>query len=109
MLDPSSSAANLSQLWRAGNLCDVTLRSKDGLVEFPCHFPCHRVVLAATSGYFRALFTGAGSAMLERASSTVTLMELSSMDLRAALEAMYELRAQVGCEQNLRYMGGSAA
>ena len=105
MLDPSSSAANLSQLWRAGNLCDVTLRSKDGLVEFPCH----RAVLAAASGYFRALFTGAGAAMLERASSTVTLMELSSMDLRAALEATYELRAQVGCEQNLRYMGGSAA
>ena len=34
--------------------CDVTLQTQDGT-----GFPCHRLVLAAASGYFRTLFEGA--------------------------------------------------
>ncbi len=40
----------LAALWRSGALCDVALRAGDA--DAP-PLPCHRVVLAAASPFFR--------------------------------------------------------
>jgi hypothetical protein len=49
--DPTASA--LRDLWERGHLCDVVLVSTaDGAA-----LRAHRLVLAAASGFFRALFT----------------------------------------------------
>lgn len=50
----------LLQLWREGQLCDVRIRTRDG-----AEFTVHKVVLAASSLYFRSLFVGAGRHMRE--------------------------------------------
>lgn len=44
--------AVLEELRRRGQLCDVTLTVGE------CEFRAHKVVLAATSPYFRGMFTG---------------------------------------------------
>lgn len=49
---PDATAAGLLALWQHGKLCDVVLEGADG-----AELPAHRLVLAATSGFFRALFT----------------------------------------------------
>jgi hypothetical protein len=55
-LPPDPTAAALLQLLRAGALCDALLVPADGGEPVPAH----RVVLAATCGFFRALFTVSG-------------------------------------------------
>lgn len=90
MISLVGSTSSLSELWREGLLCDVTLSASDGSV-----YPCHRVVLASGSGYFRALFTGAGSAMLEGSCDKIILEALTGMELEAALNALYNLQIQV--------------
>ena len=45
--------SQLTQLWRDQELCDVVIHGGDD-----CTIPAHKVVLAAASPYFRALFTG---------------------------------------------------
>lgn len=47
---------NLASLWRSQQLCDVCLVAADGR-----SVQAHRVVLAAASSYFHALFLGAGA------------------------------------------------
>lgn len=55
-------------------MCDIALRAGDGGL-----LTAHRVVLAATSGFFRSLFCGAGATMREglagSASQTVGHMD----------------------------------
>jgi hypothetical protein len=52
----SSAQRGLAALWREEQLADVALASADGRCV-----QAHRVVLAAVSSYFRALFIGAGA------------------------------------------------
>ncbi len=52
----SSAQRGLAALWREEQLTDVALASADGRCV-----QAHRVVLAAVSSYFRALFIGAGA------------------------------------------------
>ena len=95
MISLVGSNSSLSELWREGLLCDVTLSASiDGCLAV---FPCHRVVLASGSGYFRALFTGAGSAMLEGSCNKIMLEALTGMELEAALNALYNLQIKVRC------------
>lgn len=44
--------ARMNKLRKAEHLCDVTLKVEQVL------FPAHRLVLAAASDYFAAMFTG---------------------------------------------------
>jgi len=44
--------ARMNKLRKAEHLCDVTLKVEQTL------FPAHRLVLAAVSDYFAAMFTG---------------------------------------------------
>lgn len=90
--------SGLAVLWRQGALCDVRVSASDGGAV-----AAHRAVLAASSGYFRALFLGAGTAMREAGGGgggsdgvlTVALQHESSAQLAAAVEAIYTGRLQV--------------
>ena len=44
--------SRMNKLRKAEHLCDVTLKVEQ------IHFPAHRLVLAAASDYFAAMFTG---------------------------------------------------
>ncbi|GAX72739.1 hypothetical protein CEUSTIGMA_g195.t1 [Chlamydomonas eustigma] len=85
-----NSSSMLGQLWRSAQLCDVVVIGQEGQ-----EFPCHRIVLAASSGYFRALFTGAGAQMAEGCSSQFKLDHISAFDLSIALTAIYEQSIQM--------------
>lgn len=89
-IEASGLGSTMAQMRKAGELCDVTLIAMDG-----SQFPCHRFILAASAGYFRALFTGAGSAMREGSSSSVRLWELGPQELADAIDCMYELMVTV--------------
>ncbi|XP_069111573.1 kelch-like protein 41 isoform X2 [Argopecten irradians] len=70
----------LHQFYRQGQLCDVTL------VVGKQHFPCNRNVLAATSPYFRAMFT---SQVKESEQQTVTLYDVIPEVIADILDYMY--------------------
>ncbi len=55
---PCTSQA-LAELWGEEALCDVVLESFEGV-----RTKAHKIILAASSTYFRALFAGAGRNML---------------------------------------------
>ncbi len=82
----AESSNNFLDLWEKGSLCDVQLRTVDGAIV-----PAHRVVLAASSGFFRALFVGSGRQMREGAedSKPICLTGVDEASLRALLKAVY--------------------
>lgn len=82
-----SSNNNFLDLWEDGSLCDVQLRTVDGGIV-----PAHRVVLAASSGFFRALFVGSGRQMREglaEDSKPICLTGVDEASLRALLKVVY--------------------
>jgi hypothetical protein len=75
---------DLLSLWERGDLADVYLRCAGGELV-----PAHRVVLAASSPFFRALFVGTGRRMREGSSSEIDL-PLAAPELRLLLKAVYK-------------------
>ena len=81
---------SLQSLWKEGQLCDLTLISSDNQI-----FEAHKIILAAASGYFRALFVGAGRHLREsfdKARSdtqSIRLPAVSGDSLRSVLEVLY--------------------
>ena len=82
--------ASFGALRRAGQLCDVVVvvDGADG-GGAPARFDAHRVVLAAGSGYFRALFT---SGLRESAQAVVDVGELDASAARDVIEFLYSGR-----------------
>jgi len=72
----------LASLWEAGDLCDIKL------VVNGRTFEAHRVMLVATSGYFKGSLIGAGATMASV--STLELSELSAPTFKALLTFMYK-------------------
>lgn len=82
----SDAEPNFLSLWEEGSLCDVELRTADGALV-----PAHRIVLAAASPFFRALFVGSGRTMREGAEegSVIDLPGVEEAELRVLLKAVY--------------------
>ena len=70
-------------------LCDVHL------VAEGAKFPAHRVVLAAASPYFQAMFTGG---FKENQMSEITLTDTSSEGLKCVLDAIYTGELSISVE-----------
>jgi len=81
---------SLQRLWKEGQLCDTTLVSSDSQI-----FEAHKIILAAASGYFRALFVGAGRHLRESFdqarsdTQSIRLPAVSGDSLRSVLEVLY--------------------
>jgi hypothetical protein len=75
---------SLRSLWLEGALCDVDLLASDG-----ARVPAHRIVLAAASPFFRALFLGAGRSMRDGGSPVVELPGIDGDSLRLLLDRVY--------------------
>ncbi|CAG9462521.1 unnamed protein product [Pedinophyceae sp. YPF-701] len=72
---------------RDGVLCDVFLKAADDGVV-----PAHKIILAAVSPFFRAMFAGAGASMVEGRTqdNTISLKGVDTAGLRVVVEAIYE-------------------
>merc|ERR1740121_46448 len=70
-------AANIASLYEDASLCDGEVKLADGRI-----LPVSRMVLAASSPFFKAAFSGH---MREGASRSVTIPELSSACVEALL------------------------
>ncbi len=81
-------ATSLEQLWQRGALCDVTLSTDDGGT-----LPCHRLMLAAASPFFRALFAG-DSTWSDTASAELPLHDVDADTLRTLVTALYTRRLE---------------
>ena len=86
----------LSHIWTQQQLADVLLRSADGL-----EFPCHRLILAASSSFFQAMLATTGTQMraLQPAQGpfslpTLDLPSIQGDSLSVVLQAVY-----TGCLQ----------
>ena len=67
---------NFHALWKSEQLCDINLQTNDGPPQ-----KAHRLILAASSPYFKAMFT---MNMEEKSLKTITIQEIS----HKALELM---------------------
>ncbi len=81
MSEAEELVAGLSALQEEGLLCDVELEAENQTI------PAHRVVLAAASTYFRAMFCGN---FQEKKSQIVTIEEVTFIGLKAVVDSIYK-------------------
>ena len=77
----------MQQLRHQSSLCDARLRPADGPDVL-----AHKVLLAASSDFFRALYAGAGASMREgtmEASDALDLPGTTYAGLRSCIDALY--------------------
>ena len=86
---PKETLENMEGLWRNGQLCDVELLAGEAVIR------AHRVVLAASSLYFRAMFT---SQMAESGQRTVEIQGVESSALQALVSFAYSSKLTVSIE-----------
>eukprot|EP00118_Oscarella_pearsei_P003985 m.16535 g.16535 ORF g.16535 m.16535 type:complete len:589 (+) comp26992_c0_seq3:152-1918(+) len=86
----------LNELRRDNQLCDVVLT----VASHQHSVKAHRVVLAACSPYFRAMFTGE---LAESRQSHITLHEISPIALELLVEFAYTSEIAV-CESNVQVL-----
>lgn len=79
----------MNQLRKTNTLCDVTLKVAEH------DFPAHRIVLAACSDYFRAMFT---SEMKERNKQEIEIKEISAEVMTVLLDFVYTESVAVSVE-----------
>ncbi|XP_055883226.1 kelch-like protein 12 [Biomphalaria glabrata] len=81
--------STMNTLRKANKLCDVVLR-----VEKQC-FPAHRIVLAASSDYFNAMFT---NGMKENNTLVIDLHEIPANVMEVLLDFVYTETVEVSVE-----------
>ncbi len=82
--DPGGLPTGFLTLWENESLCDVELYTRDGT-----YIPAHKVVLAAHSPFFKAMFAGASSDMIENAKSSVSVENVDEGTLTTLLKIIY--------------------
>ena len=92
----------LNELRRDNQLCDVVLTTDHAPHQQPRPhtITAHRVVLAACSPYFRAMFTGE---LAESRQSHITLHDVSPRALELLVDFAYTSRIEV-CESNVQVL-----
>ena len=71
---------DMKSIWKRKELCDITLIA-DGN-----HFQAHRIVLAGSSKYFHAMFTGG---LAESHQDVIELHGITATGLEACLDCIY--------------------
>ncbi|NXN96966.1 KEAP1 protein, partial [Rhinopomastus cyanomelas] len=94
----------MNQLRLQRQLCDVTLRVRYGRDGPPADLPAHRVVLAACSPVFRAMFT---SGLRERAMELVPIEGVHPRVMERLVEFAYTASIAVGERCVLAVMNGA--
>eukprot|EP00879_Flechtneria_rotunda_P007896 GHRR01008273.1.p1 GENE.GHRR01008273.1~~GHRR01008273.1.p1 ORF type:complete len:683 (+),score=193.75 GHRR01008273.1:294-2342(+) len=95
------SCRTLAELWRSEHLCDVHVEATNQQL-----FGAHRVVLAASSGFFRALLCGAGQSMKEgsgRGRQQVVKLPYGPQQVAEMLAVVYDHQVQV-CATNVAWL-----
>lgn len=86
---------HLAEMRVTGELCDCVLVSAEGT-----EYQAHRVVLAAASLFFKALYAGSGQQMLDSSTTNdqgqyrVQLCNMTGQGLELTLAAMYQQELQ---------------
>ena len=88
----SSSFENMNRLRHQEALCDVTL------VVGNVRIPAHKVVLAAASSYFEAMFT---ADMIESRENTIELKDIDAPSVQMIVEFMYTSKIDIS-EDNVQ-------
>ncbi len=83
--------SGIASLQREGVLCDITLQAEGQELS------AHRVVLAAASPYFRAMFSGG---FQESKQDTITLQKVSFAGLKAVIDCIYSTKLHL-CDENI--------
>ena len=86
----------MSPLWLRAWRCTPLAEQIQAIVAFLSQVPAHKMVLAACSPYFYAMFTG----FTERESSRVTLQGLDPEALQTLVDYVYTSLVEV--ERNMR-------
>lgn len=82
---------NMDQFRKDGLFCDVTINCEDGT-----SFQCHRLVMAAASPYFAAMFQ---TNMLERSQSTILIKNVDSRAFKSLLNYAYNGEIKTDCDE----------
>ena len=101
--DEEGSCENFKQMddfRQEGTFCDVILSTEDGH-----EFQAHRLVLASSSAYFRAMFL---TDMKESQQKRITIRGVSSNSLRALIEYTYSSKIRV-CVDNVENILSAAS
>lgn len=83
---------NVGELWKQRALCDVNLLLEDAEGQPRVSIPAHKVILAASVPYFRAMFS---SGMQESSRDEVRLKSMDEMGLKAIVGYVYSGRIEL--------------
>lgn len=92
MKHPKETLETMNTLRLSGSLCDVSLRAESEI------FPVHKVVMAAVSPYFNAMFCRAG--MRECSMMEIPLQNMRAPILKMVVEFAYTSEINI-CEANV--------
>lgn len=77
---------SVGELWRQRSLCDVNLLLEDDEGRPKLSLPAHKIILAATVPYFKAMFT---TGMQESIKDEVRLKDMDEVGLKAIISFVY--------------------
>ena len=83
---------NVGELWRQRSLCDINLIVEDIDGKPRVSVPAHKVILAATVPYFKAMFT---SEMQESSQKDVSLKGVDEFGLKAIISFIYSGKVEM--------------